>query len=425
MSWSTFVPDVPALPPGKSFHVFLSYRTVNRIWVINLYDVLRAHGFEVFLDRIVLKPSDTLDRELEQGLARSAAAVLVWSAAAAQSAWVQREFELMLELDRRDDFLFVPVVLDHTELPARAATKLYLDFRAYPDGPNGGELLRLLYALTGRTLPDDADHFAAEQEDIATQTNARVAAAVRNEDVAFLASAPLSDELVWTTSASLGSRAAEGLAQLGRYGETLAVCDVLDERFPRAIRPKQLRALALARRAQPGDLAEAQRILGTLYDLGERDPETLGIYARTWMDRHAASGDVRHLRQSRALYQEAFEHAPDDAYVGLNAAAKSVLIGDEEDLALAAELAGKVQELVGKEPVRDDYWRNATVAELHLLRRDWAAAARAYQAAVDGAASLVGAHATSWKQAALLMEKLQPTPEERARVRKPFAHVPD
>lgn len=425
MSWSTFVPDVPALPPGKTYHVFLSYRTVNRIWVINLYDVLRAHGFEVFLDQIVLKPSDPLSRKLEEGLTASAAGVLVWSAAAAESTWVRNEFDIMLNMEREGGFLFVPVLLDRTKLPPLAATKVFLDFQAYPDGPNGGELLRLLYALTGQTLPEEAAHFAAEQEDLATRANAQVAAAVRNDDVAFLASEPLEDELVWTTSASLGSRAAEGLTRLGRYDETLAVCDVLEQRFPRAIRPKQLRALALARRGNEGDLAEAQRILGTLYDLGEQDPETVGIYARTWMDRHAKSGDVRHLRQSRALYQEAFEHAPDDAYVGINAAAKSVLIGEPEDLALAQELAARVQELVGQEPVRGDFWRTATVAEVCLLRRDYAGAARAYQAAVDGAGSEVGAHATSWKQASLLMEKLQPTPEERALVRKPFAHVPE
>lgn len=425
MSWSTFVPDVPTLPPGKTYHVFLSYRTVNRIWVINLYDVLRAHGFEVFLDAIVLKPGDPLSRKLEEGLTASAAGVLVWSAAAAESTWVRNEFDVMLDMQRQGGFQFVPVLLDKTELPPLAATKLFLDFQAYPDGPNGGELLKLLYALTGQTLPDEAVSFAAAQDDLAARTNAQVAAAVRNEDAAYLASAPLSDELVWTTSASLGSRAAEGLTRLGRYDETLAVCDVLEERFPRAIRPKQLRALALARRGQQGDREEAQRILGTLYDLGEQDPETVGIYARTWMDRYAESGDLRHLRQSRALYQQAFEHAPDDAYVGINAAAKSVLIGEDEDLALAQELATRVQALVGQEPVRGDYWKSATVAEACLLRRDWAGAARAYQAAVDGAASEVGSHATTWRQARLLLEKLQPTPEERALVRKPFAHVPE
>jgi len=36
----------------------------------------------------------------------------------------------------------------------------------------------------------------------------------------------------------------------------------------------------------------AQEILGTLYQQHERDLETLGIYARTWMDRYTRSQDV-------------------------------------------------------------------------------------------------------------------------------------
>jgi hypothetical protein len=51
----------------------------------------------------------------------------------------------------------------------------------------------------------------------------------------------------------------------------------------------------------------AQDIVGALYESGERDPETLGIYGRTWMDRYDASGDLNDLRQSRDLYAEAFE----------------------------------------------------------------------------------------------------------------------
>jgi hypothetical protein len=51
---------------------------------------------------------------------------------------------------------------------------------------------------------------------------------------------------------------------------------------------------------------QAQRILGALYEAGERDSETLGIYARTWMDRYARSKDPADLRESRDLYGEEF-----------------------------------------------------------------------------------------------------------------------
>jgi hypothetical protein len=134
--------------------------------------------------------------------------------------------------------------------------------------------------------------------------------------------------------------------------------DTLEKDFPRAIRPKQLCALALARRAQrrrkAGDagyekyLMAAQDIVGVLYESGERDPETLGIYGRTWMDRYDASGDLADLRQSRDLYAEAFETAQDDYYTGINAAAKSVLLGSPEELDKGATYARRVRASVRK-----------------------------------------------------------------------------
>lgn len=128
----------------------------------------------------------------------------------------------------------------------------------------------------------------------------------------------------WKTTPSLGSKAAESLAKLDRNKEAIEILQKLNEQFPEAIRPKQLLALALARKGEPGDLKQAQKILGKLYAEGERDPETVGIYARTWMDRYTAFGDVNDLEQSRAYYEEAFEKAQDDYYTGVNAAAKSV-----------------------------------------------------------------------------------------------------
>jgi hypothetical protein len=120
----------------------------------------------------------------------------------------------------------------------------------------------------------------------------------------------------------------------------------LEVQFPKAIRPKQLRALALARRASKtnniGDLDEAQEILAELYAAGERDPETLGIYGRTWMDRYELDQDEPSLRKSRDLYAEAFDAARDDYYTGINAAAKSVFLGTPAEVEKANECAARV-----------------------------------------------------------------------------------
>jgi hypothetical protein len=77
------------------------------------------------------------------------------------------------------------------------------------------------------------------------------------------------------------------------YQEAETLLGDMEGRFPKAIRPKQLRALALMRR---GRLTDAQDDLGELYEQGVRDAETLGSYARTWQNRYAQSGDESDLR---------------------------------------------------------------------------------------------------------------------------------
>jgi len=222
-----------------------------------------------------------------------------------------------------------------------------------------------------------------------------------------------------------GCKAAQSLIDLGRHGDAIGVLETLEAQFPDAIRPKQLRALALARRGQPGDLAAAQAILGTLYANGERDPETLGIYGRTWMDRYAASGARHDLERSRDLYAEAFSRVPGDHYTGINAAAKSVLLGGEDDLRRAAAYADQVQALLGTEPKPEDYWATATIGEVFLIRRKYSEAARLYRAAVGMARAAEGAHRSTWTQACRLMTQLKPTDDERAMIRAAFSHLPD
>jgi tetratricopeptide (TPR) repeat protein len=406
--------------------VFLSYRSVNRTWVLNLYDVLHQQGFEVFLDQVVLTGGDELMRALEDGLEQSQAGILVWSSSTGDSDWVRREYHtLERQAGDRPTFCFVPVLLDKSKLPPFAAGRLFLDFSSYPDGPNGGELLRLLHAITGQALSPEAAHFAAEQDAVANAQADEIGAAIRNKDPETLVELFGKGGLAWETSSALGCKAAEGLIKLGRNDEGIQLLEQIEARFPRAIRPRQLRALALARRDKNGDLRQAQRILGALYESGERDPETLGIYGRTWMDRYRQSGDRGDLEQSRDLYAEAFERAGDDYYTGINAASKSVLLGTPGDLAKAEAYAARVQQIVGTEPRAGDYWMTATIGEVFLLMKKYEDAARLYKAAVATARAETASHQSTWTQACHLLEKLGPSGAERALIRAAFAHLPD
>ena len=83
--WLKFAPPPRPLTGADKYHVFLSYRSVNRPWVLNLYDTLRELGYEVFLDQVRLKPGDRLIKELQAGLQASQSGVLVWSKKTADS----------------------------------------------------------------------------------------------------------------------------------------------------------------------------------------------------------------------------------------------------------------------------------------------------------------------------------------------------
>jgi hypothetical protein len=424
--WMKYAPKPRELTSGDQWNVFLSYRSVNRPWVLNLYDVLRGLGHKVFLDQCVLKAGDALIKGIQNALSNSQAGVLIWSNATRDSEWVEREYEVLETLaNEKKGFQFVPVRLDQSKLPVIVKRRIFLDFSSYPDGPNGGELLRLLRAVVGEPLSEEAAHFANEQDEAAMVAAVRIKAAVKNKFWERLVQLFEEGGLPWQTSAAIGCMAAEGLTKLDRNDEAIQMLEKLEQRFPKAIRPKQLRALALARRGQSNDLMSAQEILGEIYQRGERDPETLGIYARTWMDRYDKSADVNDLKQSRDLYAEAFNGARDDYYTGINAAAKSVFLGSDDDLKRAAEYAQRVQQIVGTEPHPEDYWMTATVGEVFLIQKQYKEAARLYEAAVAMARSEIGSHKTTWKQACRLMEKLHPTADERGLIRKAFEHLPN
>jgi tetratricopeptide (TPR) repeat protein len=412
--WLQYAPKPNDLKDGQKWNVFLSYRSVNRGWVLNLYDVLTELGFKVFLDQYVLKPGDSLVKTLEDGLEQSQAGILVWSNAAKDSEWVRNEYDVLLSKSTNDkQFYFIPVKIEKSALPVFAKTKLFVDFGDYPDGPNGGDLLRLVHGVVGKSMSDEAVHFAWEQDEASGIAVAKITAAIKNGRGDKLKQLFNEAGLPWKSTASLACKAAEGLIKLGNEEDAIEMLRQIEKDFPKSIRPKQLLALALARRAKGSDLDDAQDILGELYALNHLDPETLGIYGRTWMDRYKMSGNIAELRQSRNYYAEAFEKAPDDYYTGINAAAKSIMLGENDKGKAFAE---KVELLVGNKAVPGDYWRTATIGEVMLIQQKYTEAADLYQQAIDIAPTEKASHISTAKQATLLLEKMGASDEDKKKV---------
>lgn len=413
--FEALAPRGPIKSGDQQWDVFLSYRSVNRPWVLRLYDQLRHLGYEVFMDQFVLTTSGGLNVQLEQHLERSSAAVMIWSSRSEESKWCEDEYAALRTLEKtKRSFRYVVVRVDEVELPLMAQAHLWIDFSSQPDGPTGTGLLRLLHGLHRKPLSDEAVRLAAAYDESVTRALTKVGAARSNGDVEALLELAKSKAPEWTATAMLHCKIAESLIALKRPADAVPLLDELISLFPRSIRPQQLKGLALARQ---GQWRAAQQVLGELHELGERDPETLGILARTWRDRYAESQDKLHLRKARNLYAEAFELTPSDFYSGINAAANSVLLGDLKN---AETLATAVEKLVGTERRKRDYWGTATVAEVQLIRGRFAQAAALYAAAVEDDPEAKGNHDSTRAQARRLMEVLVPTDAERAAIEAAF-----
>src|SRR3954470_6709224 len=91
--WSKLAPPPRPLTGGDKWNVFLSYRSINRVWALNLYDVLTQQGHHAFIDQCELKAGDQLITRLQDALQTSQAGVLIWSTATSDSEWVAREYQ--------------------------------------------------------------------------------------------------------------------------------------------------------------------------------------------------------------------------------------------------------------------------------------------------------------------------------------------
>jgi hypothetical protein len=416
--WLALAPKPPELSAANRWHVFLSYRSVERSWVLSLYDTLTQLGYRTFMDQFVLDAASGLAGSLQQNLAASQSGVLVWSPRSEDSDWCQREYDAFVTMEGTGkSFRYVVARVGQTELPLFARTKLWLDFSDDREGPRGTGLLKLLYGLDGKPLPAPAVQLAADIDDQTRKDLARIRARANDKDVGAVLELAQSEHLAWRVSPLLKCAAAEALIAIGGAKDALQVLEPLLEQFPKSVRPQQLCGLAYAR---SGNWRKAKQLLADLYELGERDAETVGIYARTWMDSYESSGDELHLRKSRALYAEAFETTPSDYYVGINAAAKSVFL---RELSTAADYATKVEKLVGAQKRPGNYWMTATVAEVQLIQRNFDKSAELYSDAIMIAPGQEDNHRSTWKQAKRLLQYLDPTPEQMAKMEKAFAHL--
>jgi len=416
LRFEQFFPPPPALKPGQKWHVFVSYRSDDRRWVLKLHDALRHLKYEVFVDQFVLNAGGALSSSLDEGIEKSGTAIIIWSKNYKTSNWTEGEYNALQGRRRAErEFGLVVASLDTTPVGGMLSGDITTDFSNQPDGPCGLTLLRLVLGLLKRPLPEGAVEAATEIDTARKRYMAQIKAARQNDDPDRLIELAQSADDAWRDSPILGCAAAEGLIAAERYDAAAAVLTGLRNEFPEALRPRQLEALSARRQ---GNWRRAQEILGAMYVEGFRDAETVGMYGASWWTRYLQSKDSHHLLRSRDLYREAFTLDPKDYYTGINAASKSLFLGEREaarDLALQvdAQLEGKAS----------NYYELATLGEARLLEEDYPKAVQYYQAAILTAPGETGNQGTTRDQAREIMNALQTGAADRAQVEQVFAHL--
>ena len=66
--WLKLAPPPVPLETGRKWHVFLSYRSTERKWVLALYDILTQLKYQVFMDQFVLVAGEALASSLGENL---------------------------------------------------------------------------------------------------------------------------------------------------------------------------------------------------------------------------------------------------------------------------------------------------------------------------------------------------------------------
>lgn len=97
--------------PSLRYDIFISYRFTQHDWAETLAHNLVAQGYKVFIDAWELYGGQNFTQIIEQALRSSRCAILIATPEAADSGWVQHEYELMYNLKQKGTgFFFVPVV---------------------------------------------------------------------------------------------------------------------------------------------------------------------------------------------------------------------------------------------------------------------------------------------------------------------------
>jgi hypothetical protein len=360
-------PAAPAEAPpaldGRKYHAFVSYRSTDRAFALDLVERLEARGFKLYIDQNELLPGDELATSLQDGIAASRAALALVSRKWLESPWCRKEASTLLHSAIEHGTRVIPLRLDDCELPSMFDSMLWIDFAGKPRADDEG-VERIVAGLVGRPVALRPPAPAAASAPVPASAWSRIEQLGQDPRDARLSSA-------------------QALISVGEPRIALSLLEDAGD----GTRARQLRALALAKCRR---LDEAIRELEPLYATGQIDAETGGIlagrYKEKWLEGNKLSP---YLNKSFRVYRIAWERSG-DLYPGVNVLAAALYLEkdapallaprDRDAVAAIAKEVDRKSEEIGED--EQDNWKLATRAEVRLLvHRDLDDARRFYSLA--------------------------------------------
>ena len=198
--------------------------------------------------------------------------------------------------------------------------------------------------MRGVKLAQEAVEMARQVDADAKQTMMKINGAIVGGNAAKLLEIGVSDHPGLLASPAPILAAAQGLIRLGRYEDARTVLQRALILFAQSVWARQLEGLALSRLKEYQDAVD---VLSELKAMGRQDPETMGNLAEARDGLFRETGRMLRLRNARELYRTAFAADPKNYRMGINAASKSLFLGEPAE---AARLAGLVLPLIKRRP---------------------------------------------------------------------------
>jgi len=142
---------VKSSPPKQ---VFISYSHHDEVFAADLEQALVRRGVSAFFAPRSIQPGDSFVELIENALARCQVGILLWSAAARESAWVTNEREVFAARRNRDGLRVIVVMLEKIELPALFSTVQAIKAVRHPNAETVADALLPGITPTSKIIGD-------------------------------------------------------------------------------------------------------------------------------------------------------------------------------------------------------------------------------------------------------------------------------